>query len=176
MKDIPGYKGLYALTKDGRVWSYPKHWSGGKHKGKWLVVYKASGKKNLDSYWGLSLQKNSKQKFHLIHRLLAKTYIPNPKNLPQVNHRDGDKSNNIVLNLEWATPSQNQLHSFKIGTNHQGIDHHNAKLTPNKVREIRTGVIPGTRTNGFESWARRFKVDANVIKYVYYGRFWRHVI
>lgn len=61
----------------------------------------------------LGLGKTRKQTHMLVHRLIAETFIPNPNNLPQVNHIDGDKSNNCVENLEWCTCSQNQIHKFR---------------------------------------------------------------
>lgn len=62
----------------------------------------------------LGLGERRKQKHMLVHRLVAEAFIPNPDNLPQINHIDGDKSNNCVENLEWCTCSQNQLHKFKV--------------------------------------------------------------
>ena len=50
-----------------------------------------------------------------IHRVIAETFIPNPNNLPCVNHKDGNKQNNRVDNLEWCTHSENTLHSFRTG-------------------------------------------------------------
>ena len=54
-------------------------------------------------------------RLHLVHRLLAEQHIPNPKNLPFVNHIDGDKLNNNLKNLEWVTPGDNVRHAHKIG-------------------------------------------------------------
>ena len=51
----------------------------------------------------------------LVHRLVANAFIPNPDNLPEVNHKDGDKTNNCVDNLEWCSRQQNVLHSYKLG-------------------------------------------------------------
>lgn len=62
-------------------------------------------------YNQITLQKNGQKKYYKIHRLVAETFINNPKNLPEVNHIDGNKQNNTVDNLEWVTTSENQLHS-----------------------------------------------------------------
>ncbi len=68
-----------------------------------------------------------------VHRLVALTYLPNPNNLPEVNHKDSNKSNNNVINLEWCTKSQNIQHSFDNGRKMPtGINHWN---TGNKASD-----------------------------------------
>ena len=94
MKDIQGYEGLYAVTEDGRVWSYrsKKFLKPGEHSSGYLHV---------------TLSKNGVKIDCFIHRLVAAAYIPNPENKPQVNHRDENKLNNCVDNLEWMTSKEN---------------------------------------------------------------------
>jgi hypothetical protein len=106
MKDIVGYEGLYAVTRDGRVWSYPNR----VHKGKFLKPSMRKGYEFVCLCLGpvISMQN--------IHRLVAITYIPNPEGLPQINHKDSDKLNNDVSNLEWCSASQNKKHSWDAGT------------------------------------------------------------
>ena len=94
MKDIKDYEGLYAITRDGNVWSY-----------KSKKFLKPMLDKN--GYHKVILYKNGKGKNFLIHRLVAKAFIPNPNNLPEVNHKDEDKSNNCVENLEWMSKIDN---------------------------------------------------------------------
>lgn len=62
-----------------------------------------------------TIQVDGKQKHLYIHRLVAKAFIPNPHNKPQINHKDGDPSNNHVSNIEWCTPSENMQHAYKNG-------------------------------------------------------------
>lgn len=75
----------------------------------------------------------------LVHRLIALTFIPNPNNLPEVNHIDGNKQNNCVENLEWCTCSENTKHAHKIGLAHtyKGENHIKAKFTYSQVKEIK---------------------------------------
>lgn len=103
IKDIPGYEGLYAITKFGRVWSYPKTWNtcrGVKsHNGRWL--------KHSVSPSGtivISLA-NQKTKYFSIAKLIALTYIPNPNNLKIVGHIDKNQLNNHISNLIWTSKS-----------------------------------------------------------------------
>lgn len=95
IKDIENYEGLYAITKDGKVWSY-------KRKKFLKPSNNGSG-----GYYYVNLWKNGKGRNFRIHRLVAETYIPNPNNLPEVNHKDEDKSNNCVDNLEWISKIDN---------------------------------------------------------------------
>jgi len=78
---------------------------------------------------------NQKKFGILIHRALALAFIPNPDNLPHINHIDGNKRNNALSNLEWVTPSGNIMHAKRIGLWRQ-------KLTDESVREIRAAFIP----------------------------------
>ncbi len=62
-------------------------------------------------YSYVTISKNNKSKSHLLHRMVAETFIPNPDNKPFVNHIDGNKQNNCISNLEWVTKQENQSHS-----------------------------------------------------------------
>ena len=94
MKDIPGYEGKYAATSCGKIWSY---------KSKKFLKPKS----DKDGYYKVNLYYDGKQKTYFIHRLVALTYIPNPNNLPQVNHKSEIKTENFIDNLEWCTGEYN---------------------------------------------------------------------
>ena len=106
-KDIPNYENSYQVSNLGRVKSL-----GNKSNHKKEIILKQS---NVMNYQCVSLRKNNKAKMFKIHRLVAQTFIPNPSNLPQVNHKDGNKLNNKLNNLEWCTASENIKHAFKTG-------------------------------------------------------------
>lgn len=94
MVDIKGYEGKYAITSCGKVWSYKRK--------KFLKT-----DKNSKGYARVYLFKNNVGKKLAIHKLVAMAYIPNPDNLPQVNHKDENKENNSLNNLEWCTNKYN---------------------------------------------------------------------
>ena len=70
--------------------------------------------KKRTGYLEICLSKNNKGFYKLVHRLVAKTFIPNPENKPEVNHKNGNKTDNRVENLEWCTKSENVKHSFDV--------------------------------------------------------------
>lgn len=100
MKQIPEHDEYY-VTEDGIVF--------GKY-GKRLV-----GHVDRCGYHEVALTENGKTRWYLTHRLVAMAYIPNPDDLPFINHIDGNKLNNNVDNLEWCTRSDNAKHSFANG-------------------------------------------------------------
>ena len=83
-----------------------------------------------------ALSRNGSQTLVCVHRLVAEAFIPNPENKPQVNHKDGHKSNNYISNLEWATPKEDSAHAVRIGLIKTGQDHHLAKISNSVVRDI----------------------------------------
>ena len=104
-KDIKGYEGLYQVSSLGRVKSLPKYHF---NYCRILKPVKTAG------YLRVCLHKSFNQKDHLIHRLVAEAFIPNPANLPQVNHKDEDKNNNNVSNLEWCTSEYNMNYGTRL--------------------------------------------------------------
>ena len=107
MQDIPGLEGLYAATKDGRIWSYPKQWKNNRgatngHNGKFLKPGITK-----QGYYQVSVKIGDKFISHRVHRLVALAYLPNPRKLPEVNHKDNDRLNNHVINLEWCVGYHN---------------------------------------------------------------------
>lgn len=113
-KPIKDYEGLYEVSNHGKIkrvigW---KGTNGAYRKPSGLIAENNTSKRG---YKEVRLCKNGETRDFKIHRLVAQAFIPNPHNLPQVNHIDGNKGNNRVDNLEWVTSQQNIKHAYQIG-------------------------------------------------------------
>ncbi len=110
MKNIKGFEGLYSITSDGKIWSHLKWRSS---NGRWLKPWSSSG------YYEVELNFHSygkgKKKFK-IHRLVAETFIPKIKGKECVNHRNRNRFDNRVENLEWCTQIENINHAGRTLT------------------------------------------------------------
>jgi hypothetical protein len=124
-KDIEGHEGLYQVSNLGRILSLPN-----KTHSESIILKFLGGRGN---YNYISLYKDGRSKTMSVHRIVAKAFIPNPDNKPEVNHTEGIQNDNTVEHLEWATRSENQLHRFRVlnqpGTfkNKFGSEHHSSK-------------------------------------------------
>ena len=98
MKEIKGFEN-YLISEDGDVYRKGKN----KPLNKWI---------DNTGYYQVILYKNGKRHYKRVHRLIAEAYLPNPENLPQVNHKDGIKTNTYLSNLEWMTNSENTKHGY----------------------------------------------------------------
>lgn len=112
-KPIKNYEGLYEISNYGNVKSLAKKCG----KGKGYLTNEKLLNLHLDrqDYKYVALSRNGKVKKHKIHRLVAENFICNPCKKKQVNHINGIKYDNFVLNLEWVTASENSKHAYKIG-------------------------------------------------------------
>ena len=125
-------------------------------------------------YYMITIKKDGKYKPQRVHRLIAKEFIPNPYNKPNVNHIDGNKLNNSIDNLEWCTTMENNRHAIKLGlNNNRGINNGMSKLNPQKVREIRLLLRDG---NSQYKIANIYNVSRSAIMNIHNGRDWKHVI
>jgi hypothetical protein len=165
MKSLKNFKkgfSCYYATKEGEIYSTK-------------TQRNLSGAIDDHGYRSYALQSDSKgQQTFRGHRAIAKLFVLNPDNKPHVNHIDGIKTNNSAENLEWCTAKENHQHSVEILGNtplfKSGVEHHNAKLNPKKVKEIRERYPNGNCT--FRSLAKEYGVSALVINQVIHNRIW----
>lgn len=141
----------YEITRDGQVIN--------KHTGR-ILKPQPNGK----GYLRVSISK----KLCFVHRLVAEKYIPNPNNLPQVNHKDGNKLNNNVDNLEWVDNQENRDHAVLTGLHLSGEAIKTAKLNWEKVEYIRSHLeIPN------KDFAEKYGVSARTIADVKNYKTWK---
>lgn len=153
----PLYKDLgeYIVYRDGRVFS--------KRKGIFLTPVIGKGK---SKYLTVKVPHRIS-----LHRLVAKLFNPNPNNLPEVNHLDGDKINNNDWNLKWSTRLENMQHAYATGLkDNRGDKCGRAKLKAIHVRVIREAVATRKFTN--VSIANYFKINASSISDIKSGKSW----
>lgn len=127
-------------------------------------------------YLRVNLYKDGIRHMLKIHRLVATTFIANPNGLPQVNHKDGNKENNHVDNLEWVTESQNSQHAFNNGLRDapRGEQNGQHKLTQKDVDEIRKSYIKGDLMFGGKALAKKYGVDPITISRIVNNQRWSY--
>ena len=149
----------YSLRKEH---VYPQHSGRGK------------GRRLPGNYMTVSIR----GKDYSVHRLVAIAWIPNPDNLPQVNHKDGDKQNNTVENLEWVTNLENMSHARRHGLfpeNPRGDPHGMSKLQEWQVREIKRD-LKSYRRGLLTELGKKYGVLKTTISEIRAGRTWAHVL
>ena len=87
-------------------------------------------------YYVVNIRKDGSRKPEYVHRLVAEAFIPNPLNLAEVNHKDGNKLNNASSNLEWVTGNENKIHAKETGLIKKGVELERSTLTSEQVHEI----------------------------------------
>lgn len=132
-KDIPGYEGLYQVSTSGRVKATQRIilYRNGKiihRKERILSLANSYGQ-----YYTVGLIKNKKHKTWNVHRLVAMTFIPNPNNLPCINHKDENKYNNLVDNLEWCSYSYNTKYNNSMRVRIDTRNHNQSRGCEKKV-------------------------------------------
>ena len=165
-KDIKGQEGRYLISNIGRVKTFVQACKSNKD---------GILKNGIDTggYFIIKLYREGKGTTTKIHRLVAETFIENPNNLPQVNHKDGNKQNNNVENLEWCTALENAKHSWDTGLSKKyfGEQTSQAKFTEKQILEIRSKYKKG---NGIEL-AAEYNMSATNIYDIIRRRIWNHI-
>jgi hypothetical protein len=153
----------YYASNLGRIKSYRKN-----SKGK--ILKQSNDFKN---YKKVHISPFGKKMNIGVHRLVAYAFIANPENKKEVNHKDGNPSNNNVNNLEWVTSSENTVHSYNNGLQKRGELFYSAKLTQNEAIEIINAYNLGVFSQ--KELAIAYNISVSSIKDLLCGRNWAHL-
>lgn len=135
--------------------------------GEWVNMRQSSA----HGYKHVTLSENKKRKTFKIHRLVAIAFINNPEGKEQVNHIDGNKTNNHVLNLEWCTAKENMKHANEIGLIRRGGERYSKKIDDMIVLTIRT--MPKSCRN--KDLSKIYKIKNNTVSQIRAGVSWKHL-
>lgn len=178
-KDIKQYEGIYQISNYGKVKSLTR------------IVMRKNGARYIKErmlklqtiktgYHYIALHKNNKIINMYVHRLVALYFLNNPNNYLQVNHKDGNKTNNYMDNLEWVTCSENHKHAYAIGLKKsskgksytKGEDIFQSKLTETDVREIldllQTNIIQ-------QKIAQQYGISQAQVSHIKNNQAWKHI-
>ena len=154
-KDTP-----YYITEDGKVFRDGKELFG------WILK-----KKGKPTYKMVSILKQKKY----VHRLVGEVYIPNPDNLPQIDHKDTNKLNNHYTNLEWVTNSENRDRAIRNGLMKFGTDYEHTKLSEDDVKYIRENYKPRHPEFSGAALSRKFGLGNSQISRIVNNKRWKHL-
>jgi len=161
-KDVFGFEGLYKISNHGRVLSLYNN-----------IIRKQFMPEN--RYPKVVISKNKKKYMKYIHRMVAMAFIPNPQNKKEVNHKDGNKFNNAISNLEWVTPKENQQHSIKTGLFAVGARANKSTLTDSAVLFMRKNYKLNDKKFGSKALAAMFNIKQSIAKEAISGRTWKYI-
>lgn len=144
--DIPGYEGHYQISNFGNARSLNRYIS--TPRGVRLIKGVPLKLTVRNGYYAICVHRGESQKTMSIHRVVALLFVPNPENKPQVNHKDANKLNNHISNLEWATPQENTQHAsaHNLLNTARGTQKRNHLLNEELVREIKTLLAQGLKS------------------------------
>ena len=167
--DVENFNGHYQISNYGRVRSDKRY-------GQWLLLNPMT---NHDGYLLVHLGNGSRKnrEEYFVHELVARAFVPNPDNKPEVNHKFGDKKDNRASTLEWVTRRENMQHAVKIGLLKipKGVEGTNSKLTVEDIKYIRENYKKGDKEFGFRGLAKKFNVVSETIRNVITGKHYQDV-
>lgn len=170
-KEVRRSKGRYRVSNKGRIVSMNYRSRPGT-RGRVKIMQPAE---DANGYLRTMIKRDGRYDTIKVHRLVAKHWVPNPGEKPQVNHLDGNKLNNRVENLQWVTHRENIDHAVANGftAKTHGSRNGMAKLTEEDVRQMKRDYVPRKVTQ--RMLAERYGVSLACIKDIFQGNTWKHV-
>lgn len=172
-KTVPNTGGRYQVSSEGRIKSLSFLKTGNKSSflTKERIIKPGTDK---DGYYVFVYSIESQRTTKRVHRVVAETFIPNPENLPQVNHKNSIRNDNRVENLEWVSARDNMMHGIKYGNVKPTSGEINgmSKLTEDDVRAIRAAYEAG---ESYSEIATRYPVNTYTIHRIARRQCWRHI-
>lgn len=180
-KDVIGYEGLYQVSNLGNVRSLDREIAPNNRVPYWRKGKICKQSKSNLGYMTVGFTVNNVKVSKYVHRLVAEAFIDNINDYPQVNHIDGDKTNNRVDNLEWCTNSQNHTHASKNGLNklhlhrvaYSGEKNGRSLLTKEQVLEIKQKYIPYKYSA--KKLAKEYNVSESCITHILNNTSWKKI-
>ncbi len=174
--DLENYEGKYMISDFGRI-KIPERISRRKDlKDQHVIPEKILKPKTTKcGYKSITLYINSTPKSYLLHRLIAKQFIVNVNNLPQINHKDGDKTNNHISNLEWVTASINMQYAFDTKLKHgysgekNPMSKYSNEFITNIWNDIQDNILCGAQI------ADKYKVNRVLVSEIKHGKKWANL-
>lgn len=174
-EDIPEFEGCYQISNYGNVKRLSRlvHRKG-LHSTQIKEISSIKFSINRNGYCYYRLNVNNKKTMIFPQRLVAKLFVPNPENKPEVNHIDGNKLNNNYSNLEWMTRKENMAHAFKNKLHDlNGEKSYRAKLKNEDVVHIRE--LFSSKTKNQSELGRQYGMSAQGIRDVILRKTWKHI-
>jgi len=158
-KEVQGYEGRYMISASGKVFSFLTN----KYR---KPVFNHRG------YYFMRLSDSEhKYKTNYIHKMVARAFIPNSENKPQVNHIDGNKTNNLIDNLEWCTNDENMAHAKANGLikPHKGKEHWHCRLTEEQAKDIKYSLM------STKELMKEYRASYSMVYGIKSGKRWKHI-
>jgi hypothetical protein len=174
LKGIVEYGDYYEISNFGHVRSLDRVFIGANNRIQNKKGSILKPKKGKNGYLSVNLKLNRKSRMYYVHRLVALAFIVNDKNSPEVNHKDGNKSNNNIDNLEWSTGKENIGHAIETGLiKMKGKDNAKSKLNEEDVLKIRELYKSGEYK--YKELGIMFNVSIQNISFIVTNQRWKHI-
>jgi hypothetical protein len=174
---VPDFEDYYEINLMGQIRTKPRWVNSPICGGKRLLPVRYLKTQSPLGYPMFSVKVDGKRNYLFVHKTLARIFIPNPDNKPEINHKDGNRKNFSLENLEWCTHQENMAHAFRTGLaplpkTGKGEASPSAKLTDEKVKQIKELLREGVSKKAI---ADQFGVRPGTIWFIADGSTWSHI-